>query len=193
MSLSGGRYLMKVNILIFAMGLFLAVSGCAGGLSGTVVDDETGKPLDGAVVLVEWTITKGLPGLSYGGSYKVMEAITDREGKFAIPRALILDPRVESPHLTIYKKDYVAWNNEYIFPGYDKREDFCWHSGYVFRMKRFKEGLSFIEHQSFIDGMAHPEQATEGKKVFLKAYEAWEREKVIEERQNINNRSRGSQ
>ena len=52
-------------------------------MTGTVVDAETGKPIEGAVVLVEWTKTHGI-GEHWTESFKVEESVTDREGKFTI-------------------------------------------------------------------------------------------------------------
>ena len=99
-------------------------SGCYANMSGTVIDAETGKPIEGAVVLVEWTKAEGVPGLTSTKSYKVVEAVTDKDGKFTVEnvKKILIDP----PDVTVYKKGYVAWNNEYIFPDYRKREDFKW-------------------------------------------------------------------
>ena len=53
--------------------------------------------------------------------------------------------------MTVYKKDYVAWNNKYIFPSYEKRTDFRWGSGYVFRLENFNENkYSHKQHVLFI-------------------------------------------
>lgn len=116
-------------------------------ITGTVVDAVTGQPIEGAVVLVEWTKTHGI-GEHWTESFKVEEAVTNKEGKFTVAG---LDARsVNPPNLTIYKKGYVAWNNEYIFPGYKKREDFSWRSGYVFRLEHFKPEYLHSDHISFI-------------------------------------------
>lgn len=127
--------------------IVLLNSGCYASMSGTVVDAETGKPIEGAVVLVNWTITKGVPGLTYGEDYKTVEEVTNKEGKFRI--FAVLNPMVNPPTIVIYKKGYVAWRNDFIFPDYKKREDFQWTSNQVFRMERFKKIYSHYKHIFF--------------------------------------------
>jgi hypothetical protein len=102
----------------------------------TVVDAETGKPIVGAVVMVGWSRGKGLPGLTYTTTIKIDETVSDKKGRVRIPGIISLfsDP----PYLTVYKKDYVAWSNEYIFPDWERRKDFKWQPGYVFELEEFK-------------------------------------------------------
>jgi len=172
---------MKRYITIILMTvIFFAISGCyASGMNGTVVDAETGKPIEGAVVLVEWTKRHGI-GDYHTESVKVIEVLTDKDGKFKVSG--ILDPFVDPPDVTVYKKGYVAWNNKYIFPDYAKRTDFIWQNECVFKLEQFKDSYNFIDHELFIGGAAHQEQASEKKKLFINAYDEWERKKVIEER-----------
>ena len=172
-----------IMIKEFALLLFLIffTAGCYGTITGTVVDAETGKPMEGAVVLVEWTKTKGM-GLTYTESYKVIEVVTDKDGKATISG--VFNPLVDPPDVTVYKKGYVAWNNQYIFPTYKKRKDFKWQNDYVVRLERLErfKKFGFEEHESFIYGAAHPERETEKKKLFIKEYNEWEKEEVIKER-----------
>jgi len=140
---------MKANLVsIFILLLF--ATGCSAnskGISGTVVDDETGAPIEGAVIAAKWTVTKGLPGLTYGQDYKLTEAVSNKEGKFKISGTL--NPFVDPPTVVIYKKGYVAWNNDYIFPDYKKRDDFRWMDNNVFRLASFKKIYSHSLHISF--------------------------------------------
>jgi len=163
------------------MTLFI-VAGCHGSITGTVVDAHTGQPVEGAVVLVEWTKTSGKwIGLRATSSYKVVETITDKAGKFEI-RA-VFSQNADPPHLTIYKKGYVAWNNEFIFPGYKKREDFQWESGYVFRLEEFKKVYSYNDHIDFIRSSINSslERNYEHKKTIFRAIE-WEERLALQER-----------
>ena len=134
----------KHGLLI--VGLFLLLSACYGGIPGKVVDAETGKPIEGAVVLVEWDITKGF-GLSYTERYKVFETVTNENGWFTLPG--VLNPLVNPPNLVIYKKGYFAWREDYTFPD-DREKHFRWTSGCVFRLERFLRGNLYINHTSFI-------------------------------------------
>lgn len=136
---------MKIRVLL---AMLILITGCYAEITGTVVDAETGQPIEGAVVLVEWTKTHGF-GHTYTESYKVIEAFTDKDGKATITGTF--SPTVNYPHVTVYKKGYVAWNNEMIFPDYKKRTDFKWKNGYVFRLERFKEDIyTHRDHVMFL-------------------------------------------
>lgn len=133
---------------LWILGLFLLLSACYGGIPGKVVDAETGKPIEGAVVLVEWDIIKGF-GLSYTERYKVFETVTNEDGWFTFPG--VLNPLVNSPNLVIYKKGYFGWREDYTFPDY-REKHFRWTSGCVFRLERFVRGCLHNRHLSFIGG-----------------------------------------
>jgi hypothetical protein len=138
---------MKLKHGILITGLLLYLTACYGGITGEVVDAETGNPIEGAVVLVEWDITKGF-GLSYTERYKVFETVTKENGRFTLQG--VFNPFVNPPNLVIYKKRYVAWKENFIFPEYEERKDFQWKSGTVYRLERFKRGYLHNNHKSFI-------------------------------------------
>jgi len=148
-------------------------------MNGRVLDAETNRPIDGAVVLVEWTKTIGF-GLTYTESYKVVEALSDKDGKFELPGCY--SPFVNVPDVTVYKKGHVAWNNKYVFPTHANRTDFTWKSGYVIMLKKFNKEYSYTQHQSFIDIAASLSSANAKKRLFMKAYEDGEEEEVLRER-----------
>ena len=170
---------MKLRNTILAILSLLFVTGCDATITGIVVDAETGKPIEGAVILVEWTQAKGLPGMSYTESYKVVEVVTDKEGKASIEG--VSSPMVSAPRVTIYKKGYVAWNNEYIFPDWKKRTDFKWVNNYVFKLEKFKPEYSHDKHTTFIHGAILDNIAFDKKKSIFGAYR-WEELKALEER-----------
>jgi len=165
----------KVIITICLLFICSSCSASSSGISGIVVDAETGKPIDGAVVMVEWTKTKGI-GLTHTESYKVVEVLTDKDGKFKVPgvRTIFVDP-----HLTIYKKGYVAWNDEVIFPGYKKRTDFKWGETHTFKLEHFRPEYSYDKHTSFISSAI---SSTIGKKPLITEAYYWEELKASEER-----------
>jgi hypothetical protein len=154
---------------------------CYAATTWIVVDAETGEPIEEAIVLVEWTKTKGLPGLTYTESYEVIEAVTDSEGKVKVSR--VYNPFIKRPHVTVYKKGYVAWNNRIIFPGFKKRSDFSWKDGYVFKLERFKNEYSYIKHIKFLRNSMRV-QNLESKKKFYDAI-AWETDMAQREREDV--------
>jgi len=169
---------MTIRQLLLIFTLLSIVSGCYSGITGRVVDAETQLPIEGAVVLVEWTKTHGF-GEHWTESYKVVEEVSDKSGNVII--AGCYSPFVNPPNVTVYTKGYVAWNNEYVFPGYDRRTDFNWGSGYVFKMDKMLSLYKYIDHQSFVNGAAHPERSSEKKKIFIKSFGDAEDIKYIEE------------
>jgi hypothetical protein len=168
---------MKKYYLLLLL-LFTSTS-CDAKITGTVVDAETVKPIEGAVVLVEWTTQKGLPGLSYTSSYKVVEKVTDAEGKFEVSG--VLNPLADDPNITVYKKGYVAWNNEFIFPDYSKRTDFTLNDGYTYEMVKFEEEYSHDRHESFFMTCIRSGLNFESKKKIFDAFE-WESDLARKER-----------
>lgn len=164
---------MKIKTIILLLSALL-LTGCYGTLQGKIVDAETGAPIEGAVAMAEWTKTKGL-GNTYTVSAKVLEAVSDKEGTFELGGCY--SPFVDKPSLTIYKKGYVAWNNEYIFPDWAKRVGFEWKSGQVFRMEKFREDYSYNSHRSFITAAINSTIGKDDKKLIKNAY-SWELERV---------------
>lgn len=173
---------MKTMAMLLSLISLAFIPACYAEITGTIVDAETGEPIEGAVVLVEWTEEKGLPGLLYHESYKVIEVVSDKDGKVKIENG-VFNPTVEPPDVTVYKKGYVAWNNKFIFPDYRKRKDFRWKDGYVFRLERFRDEYTHNAHSSFIS-MAIGVLEFEKKRLIHNAVR-WEEIKAFEERTGI--------
>ncbi len=142
---------MKIRLYALLIFILFGTIGCYATITGTVEDSETGEPIECAIVLVEWTKTHGF-GLTYTESYKVIEAATDKEGKVTISG--VSNPTVNPPCVTVYKKGYVAWNNKYIFPTWEKRKDFEYKNGITIQLQHFKESYSHYDHVSFISSGA---------------------------------------
>jgi hypothetical protein len=146
---------LQMRIILSVLGciIILLTFSCYAEIDGTVVDAETGKPIEGAVVLVEWTKTKGLPGMTHTEPYKVIEVVSDKNGKVTL--ASVLNPPVNPPRVTVYKKGYVAWNNGYIFPNWENRKDFRWIEGLVIKLAPFRNEYSRTDHIYFLHTVAH--------------------------------------
>jgi len=137
-------------------------------IDGYVVDAETGKPIEGAIVLGWWTISGGPVEMLSGHTYEIRKATTDQSGKFHLS-VLILNPFVNEPYLTGYKAGYVCWKSRAIFPD-KRREGFKWGSGQIYSLEKFKPEYSYAKHDSFI----HTDLPfLDARDSFSKAYE-WE-------------------
>lgn len=140
---------MRQSYTLIGIALVVFTSSCYGEITGRVVDAEKGRPIEGAVVLVQWTVTKGMPAMTYHQLDKIIEVETDKVGKFTISGAY--NPLVDPPDIVVYKAGFVAWRNDFIFPGWKKRSDFQYQSGVVIKLEKFREGYSYEEHDSFMN------------------------------------------
>jgi hypothetical protein len=51
--------------------------------------------------------------------------------------------------MTVYKKGYVCWSDDKIFPTYEERKGFRLRNGMVIKLERFKEEYSKEAHANF--------------------------------------------
>ncbi len=143
---------MKIRSMLPVALILLMTTGCYFPISGKVVDAETNAPIEGAVVLVEWTKTHGIGDRSTE-VYKVQEIISDKEGNISLEGCN--SPFINSPRLTIYKQGYVAWNNTYIFPTFVRRANFSWHDNVTISLQTFSSNLSRKDHVFFLHTVTH--------------------------------------
>lgn len=136
--------------------LFLIVVSCVccscgfyAGISGKVVDNVTGKPLEGAVVVAQWTKTRGIPGLQYSDLQKITETLTDKEGTFSLSGTfgLLLEP----PRMIIYKVGYIPWRNDMVFPGGHITKDHEWNNDVTYKLDVFSDKYTYRQLYSFLD------------------------------------------
>jgi len=83
------------------------------GATATIVDDETGEPIEGAIALAQWvkykaTLFEG--GIPYAA--KAKETVSEKEGKIYIRGYWTWNPFACERHLTVYKPGYALWNSE---------------------------------------------------------------------------------
>jgi hypothetical protein len=106
--------------VVGCMSIAVAVAACEGSpyytsdpIEAWVVDAETGKPIEGAVVTANWQLVAF--GLDTGGrrlrQLEVMETVTDKNGRFYLPGFTKLNPtmdglREEDPQIRIFKSGY---------------------------------------------------------------------------------------
>lgn len=168
---------MRAHLVLAVLCATVFTFGCYPSISGKVIDAETKQPIEGAIVLVEWTKKHGI-GDRWTESYKVVEVVSDKDGNVKIEGCY--SPFVEPPDVTVYKKGYVAWSSRNIFPSNEARKDFKWGSGYVFKTEHFRKEYSYDKHVSFVNNLILS-GPLEKKKCMLEAIR-WEEEKAFEER-----------
>jgi len=146
MKIESSRTFSKL-VLLFAVAL-LGGCGYYPPINVKVIDAETEQPIEGAVLLAQWTIPSGMAGFSSSSNYKVVESVSNKDGQMRVEG--VTKSGVNKPKVTVYKKGYVAWNSRLIFPDYIYRKDFRWRDGYVFKLEQFKPEYSHSKHVSFI-------------------------------------------
>lgn len=170
---------MKITFYVLVLMMLLHIcQGCTRPITGKIVDAETGQPIEGAILLVEWTKVHGF-GNSYTSSEKAVEVLSNKNGVVNIPG--YNDPTVQSPDVTVYKPGYVAWNNKWIFPDRRKRTDFEWGDGYVFKLDKFREEYSYVAHEDFVSSCINIGQQNPNKKQFWDIYSQNESDKSLKE------------
>ena len=160
--------------------MLVLLTGCYKPINGTVVDVDTNAPIEGAVVIVEWTRTHGIGNYSTE-SYKVAETLSDKDGKFTLPGCY--RPFVTEPDVTIYKKGYVAWSSRWIFPDRRNRTDFKWGNR-VFKLELFKKEYTYDEHTDFIRSSINSSMNLDAKQTIYRAF-YWETQLASKERDLI--------
>jgi hypothetical protein len=121
--------------------------------TAVVIDDQTGKPIEGAVAIAIWR--GSVSGYSWfeGGMEKpirIEERKTDRDGKFYISGYWNWHLKNDSyPELNVYKFGYVLWDQKTIFMD-GRRTDFNKKTRLI-RMRKWPEEFSFDKHYFFIN------------------------------------------
>ncbi len=138
----------RTVMLVFVL---VIISGCShySDLSGRVVDGVTGKPIEGALVVAQWTNTRGIPGMQYHNLHKIVETLTDKEGAFSLSgtSGMIINP----PEMLIYKEGYIPWRNDMVFPSCNIVKDHEWNNNVTYKLDVFGDKYSFGQLHSFLD------------------------------------------
>ena len=121
------RWPTPVMTAVFAIGMLLTGPGfghsnpafAGGPYKGRVVDSETGRPLEGAVVLAVWNLNVPVIVDTVDVFLDAEEVLTDGNGRFAVgrhtPRSL-KPGKVEGPYLTIYYPGYGFYPMNHVSP-----------------------------------------------------------------------------
>ena len=125
-----------------------------GPFDGLVVDGETDHPLAGVVVAGAWAFERGI-GLQ--GPAAALEAVaeTGADGRYRlkIPEDLPRGDGVRLRRFTLiaYRRGYVAWRSDSIFPTGEPRTDFA-QRGTRVHLEKWQSSMSHFRHLAFLGG-----------------------------------------
>jgi hypothetical protein len=109
------EYEMKKIVLLALITIMVIIIslGCAstirydGPYEGRVIDVDTGEPIEGVVVLGEWSREHITPGGAVSEYYDARETVTDKNGEFSIPgQGLLIASNVTPMKVLIFKAGY---------------------------------------------------------------------------------------
>ncbi len=110
-----------------------------------VVDAETGEPIGGAAVYIYWSKLEGSIGLSHEATIERFEDVSGEQGYTEIPKYSF-----GRYYMVVYKRDYVCWSSDKIFPSWTRRDSFNLKNGVTISMERFRPEYSRKDHVRFI-------------------------------------------
>lgn len=141
--------MLQICILVL---LVTFTTGCShySDITGRVVDSTTGKPIEGAIVVAQWTKTRGIPGLQYHNLHKIVETLTDKEGKFSVSGTFgfLVDP----PIMLIYKDGYIPWRNDSIFSNKDTHR-VVWENNITYQLNHFSSEYTAIQLRDYLSSI----------------------------------------
>jgi hypothetical protein len=145
---------LKPILILLVMAPLFASCGMHYNIKGKVVDAQTGEPVEGAVVAINWIRYKlAPPGYPTPKErYGTTEDLTDEQGGFIIPKYPI-----GTHFMGVYKDGYVCWSSETLFnqKGKDRDEMFIrrWegvNNGMVVKLVPKAGEFPKLEHARFI-------------------------------------------
>lgn len=140
----------------------------------TVVDEETGQPIEGVVAIAIWRKHSILQRAFWEGGAMVVakmeEAVSDKDGNIFIDGFWgWYSMPYRYPRLTIYKPGYICWDQVNIFKD-GKRTDFD-EEHRIARIAKWKEGLSYVDHDGFVGYCTNDDYLKAPQRLFNKALE----------------------
>jgi hypothetical protein len=132
-------------------------------MTGKVIDNATGKPIEGALVVAQWTKSRGIPGMQYHDLHKIIETQTDKEGMFAISGTTGFN--LDQPDMIIYKEGYIPWRNNAIFPDINtgKHE---WNNNVTYKLNAFTGKYTARQLYDFLDSGMTISRGLSDSKIF---------------------------
>ena len=125
-----------------------------GPYEGRVVDADSGRPIEGALVVCSWGFDRGV-GNTAPEAERTRETRTDPDGHYRIARLRDLpgglSTRLARFSLIVYQRGYVAYRNDRIFQPRWRRRDFAQRNNLV-KLARWSPELSHARHLLFVGG-----------------------------------------
>ncbi len=119
-----------------------------------IVDDETGKPIEGAVALAQWIKPNKKATWMGGDRWKIdnaVEVFSGKEGKVYIPGFWGIYIFSKKPRLTVYKPSYVVWDSQEICTRDNEKRKGFKKKNNVIRLKKFdKEYPKWLKEFPYI-------------------------------------------
>jgi hypothetical protein len=154
-----GKTLKRLNyfILMLVMAPLLSACGMHYNIKGKVINGQTGQPVEGAVVDINWIRYKlGPPGLPLDMAfYGTTERLTDAEGGFTIPKYTF-----GTHFMGVYKKGFVCWSSDTKFNPQGKTEDEMFvhryvkvKNGMVIKLEPKDGNFPAVKHASFVQSV----------------------------------------
>ena len=142
----------------------------------TVIDEETGEPVEGAVAIAIWRKHSFKSAWFEGGTMvvvKIEEALSDTNGNIYIDDFWdwhLIEDRY--PRLTIYKQGYVCWDqrNIYIDERHGPRRTDFNEQNRIAKMRKWPEGFSFVGHYSFVGAVTQDDYTEASIQLFNNAF-----------------------
>jgi hypothetical protein len=147
------------------------------GPTATVIDDETGEPIEGAIAIAIWR-KNSIKAVAWfeGGKevpVRIEEVFSDKGGRLFIKGFWNWHLfKMEYPRLTIYKFGYVCWDQQRIFhpkSSWEDRKDFN-RDNRIVRLKKWPEDMSFEKHSSFMSNVTHGDYSRSKDHLLIKAF-----------------------
>ncbi|MFB3887614.1 MAG: HEAT repeat domain-containing protein [Thermodesulfobacteriota bacterium] len=180
------RISLMVALIICSPAVSFAVS--LGPYSGTVIDSQTGEPIEGASVLFYWE--KRVPTPPSGGSAEPAETRlvhTDKKGLYDIPRILAnlgLLAFLESTNVIIYQPGYQVYIARIWHDTPDAKRDSSFKPrGNLVKLDRIPPNFNYKEHYRMI------EDALNSIREYGWEDRVWERKLTWEEHLKLNLKS----
>lgn len=133
-----------------------------GPYDGVVVDADTDRPIAGAVVAGSWAFERGIGAQ---GPVDAEELVTETgaDGRYMIPRLQNLpaglSTRLRRFTLIVYRRGYVGWRSDRLFPQGKPRLDFSQRANRV-SLERWQTSLVHAQHLAFLGGGAKLREAS---------------------------------